>query len=79
MSNQSSAQDMTALTLRFAAGEVELISELEVFLDREMTRLAKRLLRRFSVNRAVYGEDDAINDAKSELCEAALAGKFTRS
>ena len=76
MSKQSSVQDMTALTLRFAAGEVELISELEGRLDREMARMAKTLFRRYRLSRTVYGEDDAVNDAKSDLCEAARAGKL---
>ena len=37
-----------------------------------MARMAKTLFRRYRLSRTVYGgDDDAVNDAKSDLCENA--------
>jgi len=76
MKDETSSEDETALILRFAAGEVGLIGEHQVRLGRVMAGMAKELLRRHRVNRSVYSEDDAVNDAECDLCEAARAGKL---
>ena len=42
--------------------------------------MAKTLFRRYRLSRTVYGDDDAVNDAKSDLCEAARGrASFARS
>jgi len=76
MRNEPSSEEDPALIQRFAAGEGNLIGELQGRLGRVMAGMAKRLFRRHRVSRCVYGEDDAVNDAESELCEAARAGKL---
>ncbi|MFI5455770.1 MAG: ECF-type sigma factor [Isosphaerales bacterium] len=76
MRNETSSEEDAALIRRFAAGEANLIGELQGRLARVMAGMAKRLFRRHRVSTSVYGEDDAINDAESELCEDARAGKL---
>jgi len=76
MSNETSSEDEAALIRRFAAGDADLIGELQGRLGRVMAGMAKRLFRRYHVSRSVYSEDDAVNDAECDLCEAATTGKL---
>jgi len=76
MGNEPSSEDEAALILRFAAGEDRLIGELQGRLGGVMAGMANELLGRHRVNRSVYSEDDAVNDAECDLCKAARAGKL---
>jgi len=79
MRSETSSEEDAALIQRFAAGEDNLIGELQGRLGRVMAGMANRLFRRYHVSRSVYGEDDAVKDAECDLCEAARAGKLRSS
>jgi hypothetical protein len=76
MSNEHASDRDSALVRRFAAGDAALIGELEPLLDRELATIAKQIFRRHHVRGTVYAEDDAINDAKLALYQAARTGRL---
>ena len=69
-------EDSTDVIRRFAAGEVDLIGQLQHDFHGQMTGAANRLFRRYRLDRAVDSETGLVGEALVALCQDARKGKL---